>query len=104
MGRFIGIMSGTSLDGIDCVLCELDTEGKPQVLAHHTHPFQNKLQQELRSLCQPGDNEIERMGPADRWLGMEYAAAVHELLAKANCAADDITAIGVSSPIEPTAS
>ena len=94
MARYIGIMSGTSLDGIDCVLCDIDVAGKPQLLAHHTRPFPGVLQQELRSLCQPGDNEIERLGPADRWLGSEYAAAVTDLLTKAKCRTEEVTAIG----------
>lgn len=94
MARYIGIMSGTSLDSIDCVLCDIDTAGKPKLLAHHTRPFPGALQQELRALCQPGDNEIERLGPADRWLGREYAAAANDLLAEAECRAEEVTAIG----------
>lgn len=94
MARYIGIMSGTSLDGIDCVLCDIDVAGKLQLLAHHTRPFPSALQRELRALCQPGDNEIERLGPADRWLGSEYATATNDLLAKAKCRAEEVTAIG----------
>ncbi len=94
MARYIGIMSGTSLDSIDCVLCDIDVAGKPRLLAHHTRPFPSLLQQELRALCQPGDNEIERLGSADRWLGSEYAAATNDLLAKARCRAKEVTAIG----------
>ncbi len=94
MTRYIGIMSGTSLDSIDCVLCDIDAAGKPQLLAHHTRPFPGALQQALRALCQPGDNEIDRMGPADRWLGQEYAAAVNDLLTEAGCRAQEVAAIG----------
>ncbi|MBB3048171.1 anhydro-N-acetylmuramic acid kinase [Litorivivens lipolytica] len=94
MERFIGIMSGTSLDGIDCVLCTLNAEGLPQVEAHYSQPFPSELQNQLRALCQPGDNEIEQLGRLDRWLGSEYASAVNALLKKTRRKPEDITAIG----------
>jgi anhydro-N-acetylmuramic acid kinase len=52
------------------------------------------LRRELLSLCQPGANEIERLGHADRLLGIEFAHATHVLLKQAGVRADQITAIG----------
>lgn len=94
MPHFIGIMSGTSLDSIDAALCEFPSSGKPRLLAHHQHPFPTALRRTLVALCQPGDNEIESMGRADRELGQCYADAVLALLDKTSFKTSDITAIG----------
>ena len=94
MSRFIGVMSGTSLDSIDAALGEFPASGKPRLLAHHQQPFPPSLRRALTDLCQPGDNEIERMGRADRELGQCYADAVLALLEKTAFTSGDITAIG----------
>lgn len=92
-GLYIGLMSGTSLDAVDAALVSIKNE-HIELLNTHTHSFPADLKDELRRLCQPGDNEIERMGVADRALGRLLAEAVQALLAKSNTRADDILAIG----------
>ena len=94
MGRYIGIMSGTSLDSVDTVLCTIDDSGKPQYLDHLNADFPAELQETLRQLCQSGPNEIELLGRADRTLAALYAKAVGQLLDKTGLAAADIDAIG----------
>ena len=90
---FVGLMSGTSLDGIDAVLVDFGDD-RPRLIHALTHPLPDDLRQRLLTLCQPGDDEIERLGRADRDLGEELAVAVRRLLDASGVAAAEIRAIG----------
>jgi anhydro-N-acetylmuramic acid kinase len=91
--RYIGLMSGTSVDGVDGVLAAIDGE-RVQALAHVHVPFADSLQRELTTLMQGGANEIERMGDASVALANTYAQCVDALLQKANLSAAHVRAIG----------
>ena len=61
MNRYIGLMSGTSLDGIDGVLTAADPDtGRQALLAAAFTPFDAALRAELLALQVSGDNEIQR--------------------------------------------
>ena len=75
---YIGLMSGTSLDGVDGVLTSFDAE---PVAAHL--PFPDELRSELLSLQAPSDNEIHREALAANRIATLYAECVHQLLDKA---------------------
>jgi anhydro-N-acetylmuramic acid kinase len=85
-------MSGTSLDGIDAAL--LDLSASPTLLAARTYPLSEQLRAELIALCLPGSNEIERMGVADRRLGIELGEAVQKLLRDNAISPGTVRAIG----------
>ena len=91
-GLFIGLMSGTSLDGIDAVVAAFD--GAPRLLHFHYQSFEPPLRDELLALQAPCDNELHRAAMAANDLARAYAAAVNTLLAKASLNAGDIDAIG----------
>lgn len=90
---FIGIMSGTSLDGIDVALCDLGAD-KCQVIATHFLAYPQEIKAQLLKLHTPSHNELEITALTANALAALYADAVNALLAKQNLAASAITAIG----------
>lgn len=90
--RYIGLMSGTSLDAIDVALIE--SHPRIRLVAARSYPIPAALRDALMALCQPGNNEIERLGRADRQLGTTLADAVLHFLQEHSLAPAEITAIG----------
>jgi len=94
-GLFIGLMSGTSLDGIDAVVASIsNADAAPRLLHSHYQPFEPRLRDELLALQAPCESELHRAALAANQLAHAYAAAIHALLAKAVLHATDIEAIG----------
>jgi len=117
--RYIGLMSGTSLDGVDAVLVNFAKEdtsqafsSRPQtpahdapsvnansslnleVLAHVALPFAQEFKQTLLALNAPAENEIHRSALAANALTGIYAQAVQLLLDATQLKAPQIRAIG----------
>lgn len=90
---FIGIMSGTSLDGVDVALCDLNDD-ECQVVATHFLAYPQALKTQLLQLHTAADNELETTALMANKLAILYAAAVNALLTKQNLQANQVTAIG----------
>lgn len=94
---FIGLMSGTSLDGVDGVLAAFrpgSTERPIQTLATAYLPFPDKLRESLMALQAPAENEIHREALAANDLAHAYAECVAKLLAKSGRPTKHVRAIG----------
>ncbi|MCV2365426.1 anhydro-N-acetylmuramic acid kinase [Paucibacter sp. DJ1R-11] len=91
---FIGLMSGTSLDGVDAVLARFSEAGAMQVLGHAHQPFAKALREELLSLNQSGPDELHRAALAANGLARSYADLVAQLLEQCGLRPSDIQAIG----------
>jgi anhydro-N-acetylmuramic acid kinase len=89
---YIGVMSGTSLDGIDAVALDLTAE--PQLLATHYLPYNDLLRQRLRRLCQGCSDELSLYADLDSHLGQLFAETARSVIDKAGLTAGDIRAIG----------
>jgi anhydro-N-acetylmuramic acid kinase len=92
-GLFIGLMSGTSLDGVDGVIADFSQQ-RPRVLAHASAPFADSLRSELFALNTSGADELHRAALAGNGLVRVYAQVVGDLLRNANLDASAIRAIG----------
>lgn len=90
---FIGIMSGTSLDGIDVALCDLQND-KCQVIATQFLAYPQALKTQLLQLHTAADNELETSALVANKLATLYAEAVNALLIKQHLKPNEISAIG----------
>jgi anhydro-N-acetylmuramic acid kinase len=109
-GLYIGMMSGTSLDGMDAVLCQFGGEENTQqpmrLLATRSQDFPPRLREVLLALCQPNgvqelvptvgepNSELDWFG----WASKEYAEfaseVVNNLLQQSNTDVESVLAIG----------
>lgn len=90
---YIGIMSGTSLDGVDAVLVDF-CSAKPVLLKTFFCPYHDKLREQLLSLHLPGHDELNRAAILSNQLSCLYARATEGLLENAGIAPQQIVAIG----------
>lgn len=91
--HFIGLMSGTSLDGVDGVLARFDSQGC-KVTNQSSLPFPDGLKQELLALNTSGNHEIDRSHLAANALARIYADCVADLVSASGLSRSDIAAIG----------
>jgi anhydro-N-acetylmuramic acid kinase len=94
---YIGMMSGTSLDGIDAVLVEIIDSGgelKIKSLGLLSRSFSQKLLSELQTLQTPCDDELHRSYCASNDLADEYAKVAMALLGQSEFPAQSVMAIG----------
>ncbi|GAL12979.1 anhydro-N-acetylmuramic acid kinase [Vibrio astriarenae] len=90
---YIGLMSGTSLDGVDAVVVAID-EHKIELIEHDEYPFPTELRKSILDICTGQATNLPIVGKIDHLLGKLYAKAVHRLLKKAKLLPSAIRAIG----------
>ncbi len=90
---YVGLMSGTSLDGVDAVLADLST-ARPRLVGHRHRPFAPTLRTELLALNQSAGDELRRAALAANELAHEYALVVQTLLAECSVTAQTVNAVG----------
>jgi anhydro-N-acetylmuramic acid kinase len=92
---YIGVMSGTSLDGVDAVLVELG-ESDCTVLAAKTSPYPRQLDSDLRSLVRKPQASLVDIGTLDVAIGEFFAECVLDLVSDSPFDPSRIVAIGIS--------
>ncbi|MDD7544098.1 anhydro-N-acetylmuramic acid kinase [Actinobacillus porcinus] len=90
---YIGIMSGTSLDGVDLALVDFDCS-PAKIVASDFTPMPENLRQKLTALLHSGETRLQHLGEIDHQLGLLYADAVNRFLATQSLSAQQIQAIG----------
>lgn len=92
MSLYIGVMSGTSLDGLDIALVEQTQTTR--LIASHYSPMPAELGRQLLELCRSGDDEIARSALAEQQWARLVAQAIDELLQREQLHPRQIRAIG----------
>jgi anhydro-N-acetylmuramic acid kinase len=90
---YIGIMSGTSLDGVDAALVDL-SQATPRLVACQYQPYPQPLKNALLELHKPTHDELHQAQLIANRLAREYADATQRLLKKAGVTATEVQAIG----------
>ncbi|QXO17903.1 anhydro-N-acetylmuramic acid kinase [Vibrio ostreae] len=90
---YIGIMSGTSLDGVDTALVALSGD-HIELMAHGFLPMPEQLKQRLLAVCLGQPTNLAEIGTLDHLLGHLYADAVEQLLTTSGTKPEQIRAIG----------
>ena len=92
-GRYIGVMSGTSLDGVDVVLAAIDERMVAQQ-ASLSWPIPVPLKESILNICQGQQLTLSQLGQLDSRLGILFADAVQALLKQEDLRPQDVVAIG----------
>ncbi|MEY4766699.1 MAG: hypothetical protein RI907_3372 [Pseudomonadota bacterium] len=97
---YVGLMSGTSMDGVDGVLmrCEMQAAGEApgwQVMAHAHRPLPPSLREALMDLNTAGEDEVHRCAMAAQALAVLYASVTQSVLEAAEVLPTEVRAIGV---------
>ena len=92
---YIGLMSGTSADGIDLALVDFTDKGQqPRLVASFYRGYSNIISEKITSLYQPGRNEVDRAFHLDVELAHLFAQAINALLSQEKLNPKDVIAIG----------
>ena len=93
----IGLMSGTSVDGIDAAIVEITGHGLETTvnsIAFATFPFPPDVPQRILALCHPDTGRVDDICEMNFYIGHLFAEAVKHILQKSGMHASDIDLIG----------
>ena len=93
----IGLMSGTSVDGIDAAIVEITGHGlktEVDLIAFETFPFPSGVPQRILALCHPDTGRVDDICEMNFYIGHLFAEAVKHILQKSRMHANDIALIG----------
>ncbi len=91
--RYIGLMSGTSIDAIDAVLVTFDGH-RPRLIATRSQPIEASLRDWIIDIARGRNDDLASCAQLDRRLGQAFAETAQAVLDEARLGADDIVAIG----------
>jgi anhydro-N-acetylmuramic acid kinase len=94
----VGLMSGTSVDGIDSALVEISgIAGDPpnvRLIAFENTPYPTKVREEIFTLFDPDKATVDKVGRMNVWLGELFAKAALSVIANAGLEPKDVAVIG----------
>ena len=90
---FIGLLSGTSIDSIDCVIVDF-AQSPPNLVGSHSEEIPKEIHRRIHALCADERVSLIDLGETDVALGRVFAKAVNQLLSKCGLRHSDILAIG----------
>jgi anhydro-N-acetylmuramic acid kinase len=93
---YIGLMSGTSLDGIDGVIVTLGDNNTLELVTTHLEPLPPLLKSQVLNFCQTGVGSLDALGELDLTFAQLFVRTVKQLLEKSVLLPSDIVAIGCS--------
>ncbi|NNG41752.1 anhydro-N-acetylmuramic acid kinase [Pseudoalteromonas sp. NEC-BIFX-2020_002] len=92
----IGLMSGTSLDGLDVALCKMSGNGmntQIELLAFETVDYDDDYKQKIKTVFAKRDCDLELVTLLNPWIGVLHGKIVNQCLAKWQLGAKDIDVI-----------
>ena len=95
--RVIGLMSGTSADGIDAALVEFcghDLDTQVKILAHATYPYDTELREQILAACYPDSSSVDLICHLNVVLGHRFAEAAAAVAHQAGISLDQVHLIG----------
>ncbi len=91
--RFLGLISGTSADGVDVALVDFDPQ--PRIAAAATYPYPESLRDRILGLARNAPSvPLDELGTLDVAIARHFAQSANALLAEAGVDAASITALG----------
>lgn len=94
--KVLGLMSGTSLDGLDIALCELEGAGKDtkmSLLNFTTVPYKQSMKEEILSIFSKASVSLEKLTLLNPWIAIQNATMINQTLASWGIAATEIDLI-----------
>ncbi len=91
--RVAGLMSGTSVDGVDVALVDI-RDGDVRLVAFEVFPYRSDLRREILALCRPDSARVDRLCRLNHVLGEVFAQAVVRLCRRRHIALNSIHLIG----------
>jgi anhydro-N-acetylmuramic acid kinase len=92
----IGLMSGTSFDGLDVALCKIKGSGpgtEVKLVKFETAPYENDFKEELKTIFSRRDADLEKVCLLNEWVAIQHAAIINSCLQKWGFSKNDIDLI-----------
>ncbi|KRD58648.1 anhydro-N-acetylmuramic acid kinase [Flavobacterium sp. Root935] len=94
--RIIGLMSGTSLDGLDIALCEISGSGvttEVKLIEFETVDYSDEIKTEIRKVFAQKNIDFQHLVLLNEWIGILHAEMINTSLKKWNIAAAEVDLI-----------
>lgn len=95
--RIVGLMSGTSADGVDAALIELDNSGvsiQLKLFSFHFLPYPDEIRERIFELFSPETGSVDKICQMNFLLGRLFAEATVSVIDKAGLSPEDISLVG----------